>query len=163
MNLRSILVGAFAALFTLFPCISSANDADDATLLTVSKNGQVVLELNLNDFLERDSVTFTTSTNWTEGELTFTGLSLKALIEELGIETGTLRSQALNDFAIEVPVEDGIEGGPIIAYYLNGETMSVRDKGPLWIVYPYDLDPKYQSEVYFARSIWQLDRIEILE
>jgi hypothetical protein len=39
--------------------------------------------------------------------------------------------------------------------------MSVRDKGPLWLVYPYDSAAKYQSEVVFSRSIWQLNRLEI--
>lgn len=38
--------------------------------------------------------------------------------------------------------------------------MSVRDKGPLWVIYPYDSDPALQSEVTYARSIWQLVRIE---
>ncbi|RYH00603.1 oxidoreductase, partial [Salipiger sp. IMCC34102] len=39
--------------------------------------------------------------------------------------------------------------------------MQVRDKGPLWIVYPYDDTPEYRSEVIYSRSIWQLDRIEV--
>ena len=42
-----------------------------------------------------------------------------------------------------------------------GAPMSVRDKGPLWIVYPYDQNTDYQSEVVFSRSIWQLNRITI--
>ena len=40
--------------------------------------------------------------------------------------------------------------------------MTLRDKGPLWLVYPYDADTAYQSEVIYARSVWQLDRIEVL-
>ena len=41
--------------------------------------------------------------------------------------------------------------------------MSLRDKGPLWIVYPFDSNPSYSTEVTYARSIWQLDRIEVLD
>ena len=55
-----------------------------------------------------------------------------------------------------------MEGGPIIAYMMNGEEMSVRNKGPLWLVYPYDLNHEYRSEVIYSRSIWQLDRIDVL-
>jgi hypothetical protein len=48
-----------------------------------------------------------------------------------------------------------------VAYLRNGAEMSMRDKGPLWIVYPYDAKPDYQSELIYSRSIWQLDRIEV--
>jgi hypothetical protein len=43
---------------------------------------------------------------------------------------------------------------------MDGKTMSVRDKGPLWIIYPYDSSADYRTEVVYSRSIWQLDRIE---
>jgi hypothetical protein len=39
--------------------------------------------------------------------------------------------------------------------------MTVRDKGPLWIVYPYDAKPEYRQELIYSRSIWQLDHIEV--
>jgi hypothetical protein len=33
----------------------------------------------------------------------------------------------------------------------------------LWIVYPYDRSPDYQSETIYARSIWQLRRIHLAD
>jgi hypothetical protein len=38
--------------------------------------------------------------------------------------------------------------------------MSMRNKGPLWLVYPYDSNVALQTEAVYARSIWQLVRIE---
>lgn len=70
-------------------------------------------------------------------------------------------ASAVNDYTIEFPVEDALKDGPIIAFLRNGEEMSVRDKGPLWIIYPYDQDPAYRTEVVYSRSIWQLDRIAV--
>ncbi len=104
-----------------------------------------------------------TSTIWTDGIQTFQGVGLNVLVDRLGITGDTLRATAINNYAVEIPVSDAVEGGPIIAYKLNGETMSVRDKGPLWIIYPYDLDPAFRSEVIYSRSIWQLDRIEAMD
>jgi hypothetical protein len=106
-------------------------------------------------------VEFTTTTTWTEGPQTFTGVGLHDLLDTLGVEEGTLRAAAVNDYAVDIPVTDAVEGGPIVAYLLNGEPMSVRDKGPLWIVYPYDAKREYRSEVIYSRSIWQLDLIEV--
>jgi len=103
---------------------------------------------------------FTTTTIWTEGPQTFTGVPLNVLLADAGIATGTLSARAINDYAVEIPVDEALEDGPIVAYTRNGAPMSVRDKGPLWLVYPYDSDPAFQTEVVFSRSIWQLDRLE---
>jgi hypothetical protein len=104
--------------------------------------------------------TVETTTIWTEGVQNFTGVPLHVLLAALGIRDGVLHASAINDYTIEIPVSDAVPGGPMIAYKLDGVPMSVRDKGPLWIVYPYDSDPDYRSEVIYSRSIWQLDRIE---
>ncbi|WP_435988354.1 sugar phosphate nucleotidyltransferase [Sulfitobacter sp. SH24] len=85
------------------------------------------------------------------------------MVEHLGIEGESLRATAINDYAVEIPLEDAVEEGPIIAYKMDGAVMSLRDKGPLWIVYPFDNNPNYSTEVTYARSIWQLDRIEVLD
>lgn len=104
---------------------------------------------------------FTTSTMWTEGPQAFDGVLLKDILDANGITKGTISATAINDYAIDIPVSDAVVGGPILAYALNGAPMSVRDKGPLWLVYPYDQNIDYQTEVVFSRSIWQLNRITI--
>lgn len=104
-------------------------------------------------------IKFTTTTQWTEGEVEFTGVSLQLLLEHVGATGGTVSAIALNDYKIEIPTAS-LEGeAPIVAYLMNGETMSRRGKGPLWIVYPYDTDEKYRTETTYSRSIWQLDRL----
>jgi hypothetical protein len=39
--------------------------------------------------------------------------------------------------------------------------MAVRDKGPLFVVYPFDDSAALRSSVYYERSIWQLKALEI--
>lgn len=109
------------------------------------------------------SVTIQTNTIWTSGEQSFTGVPLFDLLQGLGVDHGTLRAYAINDYGIEIPVSDAVPDGPILAYLNNGKPMSVREKGPLWIIYPYDTNPDYQSETIYSRSIWQLNRIEVIE
>ncbi|EEE35430.1 oxidoreductase, molybdopterin binding [Rhodobacteraceae bacterium KLH11] len=92
----------------------------------------------------------------------FEGVSLDVLLNHVQAEDGTIRAVALNDYAVTIPTSDAIEGGPIVAYSRNSRAMSVRDKGPLWIIYPYDTNEAYQSEEIYARSIWQLNRLEIV-
>jgi hypothetical protein len=110
-----------------------------------------------------DAETFVTTTIWTDGDQTFTGVPLSALLDALGVDSGTLSASAINDYTVEIPVEDETTSQAIVAYMNNGEIMSVRDKGPLWIVYPYDSDDSLRAEMVFSRSIWQLDRIKVAE
>ena len=135
-------------ILTVSGSISETNSGDDA-----------VFDLAALQALPETS--FTTSTIWTDGDQTFTGISLNVLLDLVGATGNNLRAVALNDYAVDVPVSDAVEGGPIIAYFRNGEPMSVRDKGPLWIVYPYDANSDYQTEVVYSRSIWQLRDIEV--
>ena len=104
---------------------------------------------------------FETATIWTEGAQSFEGVSLEALLDHVGASGETIRATALNDYSVAIPVSDAVTGGPIVAYKRDGAEMSVRDKGPLWIIYPFDDNHAYRSEEYYSRSIWQLDRIEI--
>ncbi|TCP42909.1 oxidoreductase [Rhodovulum marinum] len=105
--------------------------------------------------------TIRTTTIWTEGELELTGVPLQALLARLGVAGGRLTATAINDYAIEIPVSDAVPGGPIVAYLENGQPMARRKRGPLWVVYPFDSDPAYRSEVIYSRSIWQLDRLHV--
>ncbi|MBS1302703.1 molybdopterin-dependent oxidoreductase [Loktanella sp. SALINAS62] len=133
-------------------------------LLTVSgavpmTNSNETAQFDMDLLRSLGDVNFTTTTPWTTGQQSFTGVPLRELLDQLGIREGKLTATAINDYAVDIPLSDAVEGGPIIAYLHNGEPMSVRDKGPLWIVYPYDANKAYQSESVYARSIWQLDRI----
>jgi len=112
---------------------------------------------------ELPETTYRTSTIWTDGEKTFTGVAMAELLDELGITTGTIRASAINDYTVEIPVESVTPSAPIVAYELDGAPMSRRQKGPLWIVYPFDSDPEFRTEVIYSRSIWQLDRLEFVQ
>jgi hypothetical protein len=103
-----------------------------------------------------------TTTIWTEGEQVFLGVSLADLLQRVEATGNKMDAYAINDYNTEIPMSDAVNGGPIVAYMRNGAEMSVRNKGPLWVVYPFDDDPKYMSEQIYSRSIWQLDRIKVV-
>ncbi|MDP2085037.1 MAG: molybdopterin-dependent oxidoreductase [Gemmobacter sp.] len=105
--------------------------------------------------------TIRTTTIWTDGVQEFTGLPLHRLLEHLGVKTGRLEARAINDYAAEVPMADAVPGGAMIAWLRNGAPMPVRDKGPLWIIYPYDASPAFRTESHYSRSVWQLERIDV--
>lgn len=150
------------------PALAEASLAQPAgePILTVSgaieaKNSGDTATFDLAMLEAMTPVTIETSTIWTDGVQSFTGVSLKDLLEHLGASGTMLAASALNDYTVEIPVSDAVEGGPILAYAMNGKALSVRDKGPLWVIYPYDAKSEYQTEVIYSRSIWQLAKIEV--
>lgn len=106
---------------------------------------------------------FTTRTIWTEGPTTFRGVELSSFLDRIGAEGSDLEAYAFNDYMVYIPFSDAVDGGPIIAYEMNGNEMTRRGKGPLWIVYPYDTHPNFQTETTYSRSIWQLVRLHVVE
>jgi hypothetical protein len=131
-------------------------------VLSVTNDGaQLLLDRDMLTALP--ATTFETSTIWTEGVHEFTGVSLADFAASIDVAEGHFLATAINDYTVEIPFSDAVAEGPIIAYLMDGEAMSVRDKGPLWVIYPYDSDSLYRSEVVYSRSIWQLDRVEIVQ
>ena len=146
-----------AALFLLLALAGPAL-ADDPLLTVEGPDGTRTYDQAALQAL--GPVSFATSTIWTEGQPTFTGVPLQAILTDAGIDAGTVSAVAINDYAVQIPVDEVTADYPIVAFQQDGQAMSVRDKGPLWVIYPYDSDPALQSEVTYARSIWQLVRIE---
>ncbi|KPF47487.1 molybdopterin-dependent oxidoreductase [Rhizobium sp. G187] len=99
-------------------------------------------------------------TPWTKGVVTFKGPLLKSVLEAVGATGSQLKVRAINDYAADVPAEDA-EMATMLATHLDGKLMSVRDKGPLMLVYPFDQDKGLLNEKYFARSVWQIKAIEV--
>jgi hypothetical protein len=155
-----------AAIMTLALPASALEPAEGPVVLTVTgaitqTNAEGAAKLDLALLSAMGSVVVETTTIWTDGVQTFEGVELATLLAALGAEGTVLRAIAHNDYAVDIPVSDAVAGGPVVAYLRNGAAMSMRDKGPLWVVYPYDTSPEYQSELIYSRSIWQLDRIEV--
>ena len=132
--------------------ISKGNARDD--------QGRPLAELDLA-LLERFGGTLLeTETPWTQGPVVFEGIAGAQLIDLLGVEGQTAAAVALNDYRVDIPVSDFRDAELLIAYRRDGEAMRVRDKGPLWIVFPFSDDAKYGSNDYLARSVWQLHRLD---
>ncbi len=105
--------------------------------------------------------TFRTSTIWTSNVHSYTGVALNDFIAALQVTPTHLQAIAINDYSMSIPVSDVVAGGPILAYLSDGKPMSLRDKGPVWLIYPFDSNAAYQTEVVYARSVWQLNRLKI--
>ncbi len=104
---------------------------------------------------------FATLTPWWARPRRFTGPLLRDVLAAAGALGVTLRLGALNDYRVDMPYQDAERFDVIVARLLDDRPMAVRDKGPLFVVYPFDARPELHSAVYYSRSAWQLRTIEV--
>jgi len=102
-----------------------------------------------------------TTTPWTEGLQVFEGVAVEHILGAVGANGADARAVALNDYVVEMELAFLREAQALIAVKLNGDYMRVRDKGPLWIVFPWDQRPELDEEFLKSLSVWQLNRLEI--
>ncbi len=130
-------------------------------ILTVAGPARQV-DLDMAALEALPQVSFATSTVWTDGTHQFSGVPLKALLAAQGITGGAVKAIALNDYSVTIPVDSLEDTAPILATRIDGKTFSRREKGPIWLIYPFDAAERFRTELIFGRSIWQLRRLEAI-
>lgn len=138
--------------------------AQEGTLLTLTSEGKEAISLDLAALDQLPQNSFSTTTQWTEGEIAFSGPALRDVLQLAGATPqadGAINLIAANHYEVELDRRLLEDDAPIVATRLNGKTFGTREKGPLWVVFPYDLDTAYQTEGIYAASIWQLIEIRI--
>lgn len=106
--------------------------------------------------------TFSTSTPWTDGIATWEGVPLSVLMQTVGASGTTIRATALNDYVADIPMAGLGEDGAILAFRRNGSLMPISDKGPLFVLYPFDDHARLQQQSFYMRCAWQVARLDIL-
>lgn len=163
--MKSIILAAIVAACTS-TCALALDKPTGDVILTVTGN---VTHANVDGTAQFDAAmldklasrTGQMETPWTTGKVTFSGPLLRAILDEAGAEGTKLSVKALNDYAAEVPMEDARNLDTMLATEMDGNVMSVRDKGPLFLIYPFDTNPDLYNEKYFSRSVWQIKEIEV--
>lgn len=126
---------------------------------SISPNGA---KFDLDMLRKIGTVTFSTETPWTKGVQGFTGVPLNQLLTHIGAAPSSLMVTAVNEYQVKVPASDAVDGGPILAWEENGKLLSAREKGPLWLIYPFDAKSEYRTDEIHSRAVWQVVRIELV-
>mgnify|MGYP006267547303 CR=1 FL=1 len=102
-----------------------------------------------------------TENPWDQGTPAYDGVLLRDLMKYVKADGKTASFAALNDYRSDIPVADMDKYDVILAYKRDGNDLLVRDKGPLFVVFPFTDVPELATESRFAQSVWQVNRITI--
>lgn len=102
-----------------------------------------------------------TWTPWTEGEIEFEGVLARRLMAAVGAKGTEVHATALNQYEEAIPLADFQSYDVLFALRMNGRPMRVRDKGPIWIIYPWADHPELDDFLTREKSVWQLTTLDV--
>ncbi len=124
-------------------------------------NGKGVAEFDRAMLEAMPFTTIETMTPWTDGVARFEGPLARHLMNLVGARGSRLLATALNDYVVEIPMEDFERYPVILPMKMNGEVLHTRTKGPLWVIYPWSDQANLRNETGYSRSIWQIKELAI--
>jgi hypothetical protein len=159
------LAGLLAATAT--PAIAGDNGPGEPSgpvILTVSGNiasGDDVARFDRAMLEALGTMTLRTSTAWTEGVREFEGVLVRDVLSTVGASGDEVVAIALNDYFTSIPTAEFQEYPVLLALRMDGDYLHIRDKGPIWIVYPRDHYPELQNPMTDKNWVWQLSRLHV--
>lgn len=93
----------------------------------------------------------------------FRGILISDLLDVLAVpaEATTFHATALDDYSIDIPIEDFRDYAVILASQMNEAYIPVTNFGPIRVIYPYHVHPDLEGPVYDPRWIWNVATIEV--
>ncbi|MBT9293001.1 molybdopterin-dependent oxidoreductase [Hyphomicrobiaceae bacterium 22] len=143
--------------------VGAAGAAEDRVILKIDGKiaGSGDREFTRSQLESLGSGEIRTSTPWHEGVQTFEGVPLDTVMRAVGAQGSKVVVVALNQYRTEIPLTDFADYKVLLAMKRGGQYMEVRDKGPLFVIYPFDGNPNLKSERYYNRSAWQVRSITV--
>jgi hypothetical protein len=164
--------GVIAALGMLgLVCGTAGAEADSLpapkgeVILTLSgpitdTNGPGVASFDMDMLDALPQHTIVTTTPWYKTAVEFKGPLLQDVLARVGARGHAVMAHAVNDYDVEIPAEDAGKG-LVLATRRDGKLMPLSDKGPIFVMYPFDSDPDLKKQVYFSRCIWELEALKV--
>ncbi|MCW5654257.1 MAG: hypothetical protein KIT53_10975 [Hydrogenophaga sp.] len=128
-------------------------------IAVTNQPGRAAFDMAMLEALPQHS--FTTRTPWFDKPVTFTGPLLADVLALVKASGATINAVAINDYKISIPVADTTQHELIMARLIDGQPIPVREKGPLFVVYPFDSKAELRTSTFYERSIWQLKALDI--
>ena len=129
-------------------------------IVRTNQGARAAFDMGMLEAMAQQSIT--TKTPWYKEPRKFTGPLLRDVLALVGANGATLRMTALNDYRIDVPFDDARRFDIVLARAIDDRPITVRERGPLFVIYPFDSDPALRNALYYSRSVWQLKSIDVL-
>lgn len=163
--MKTFLIRLGATLLVAIAPLYGATQTPGAPVLVIAGKSAAgtasTLSLAMRDLEALPQRSFTTNTPWTKSAQTYSGPLLRDVLARAAVQGTNIRASALNDYQITIPASDAQQFDIIVALQVDGKPIPVRDRGPLFVIYPFDSKPELKNSRYYERSIWQLKSMQV--
>ncbi|MFC3686418.1 hypothetical protein [Hydrogenophaga luteola] len=165
-NRRLFTASALLCALNLSSAALALDTPKERPILVISgkiadKNAGDVARFDMKMIEALPQHTFTTSTPWFDKPVKFTGPLLADVLAAVKASGTSISAVAINDYKITIPAADAAKFKVIVARLIDDKPIPVREKGPLFVVYPFDSSAELRTSTYYERSIWQLKALDI--
>ncbi len=161
-----------ASYETVAPATITPGDAIPAptgeVILTLSgdigiTNSGDTLELDMSTLEGFGLVKYTVNDPWLNATNTYTGVLISDLYKIIGSSSAatSLHFTALDDYEVEISLEDAAKWPILLATRNNGNYMDVENSGPTRVIFPYDTYSDIDKIAYKDFWIWNIKTVEI--
>jgi len=148
----------FSSLLTL---ATFAAPVSAETLKVTSVGGEVLATFNQSSLEALGATEIETETPWTEGVVSFKGVSVKKILSEVDASDRDVTGLAIDDYAASLSAEVIEKYDPIVATRMNDKPMTIENKGPFWIMFDFDDIPSEMSIEMRSLAVWHLNELEL--
>ncbi|MDK2126486.1 molybdopterin-dependent oxidoreductase [Parachitinimonas caeni] len=101
---------------------------------------------------------------WLAGKQQFSGPTMLSVLDAVGARGKHVEFVALNRYKVTIPSSDFADMPVILARRQNGKLLSIRQRGPLWLMYPFAERTPISTAIEPIRqkSIWQVVQVRVL-
>jgi len=125
-------------------------------------NTDSAIEMDLSMIEAAGLVDYKVTDPFEDQPVTFRGPLMSSLLDlwKVSSDAKTLRMVALNDYSVDVPIEEVRKYPVVFALEQDGEYMPVASRGPAMLVFPYN-DFEFNEAIYNDYWIWQIKSIDV--
>lgn len=125
-------------------------------------NSGATLQLDMPTLESFGLVKYTVKNPWSAATNTYTGILISDLPEAVGASAAatSLYFTALDDYEVEISLDDAEKWPILLATRVNGEYMDIENSGPTRVIFPYDTFPDIDQLAYKDLWIWNIKSVE---
>jgi hypothetical protein len=165
MPLKIRLLLCWFILHTSSAFADLANPTDDV-LVEVSGNitftnqdGMAIIDREAVSNLPQRVIT--TTNHITDVPVTYKGPLFTDLLSQLGARGSQVTVYAWDDYSADISTADLKKYQVILATHENDKELTLDDRGPLFVVFPFSKHPEIKNDLYYNKSVWQVRAIEV--
>ncbi|TFH91594.1 hypothetical protein ELS82_10880 [Vibrio ouci] len=108
-----------------------------------------------------DKGTIRTNNHVIEQVTEYSGPTLISLLDYVGATGTQVKVTAWDEYVATIPIADIKTYQVLLATHESGKRMTIDDKGPFFIVFPFSDHPELKNDYYYSLSVWQIKDIVV--